>query len=102
MFIKKIEDFTCISCKKEVHGTGYTNHCPHCLSSLHVDVEPGDRKATCGGHMKPTHVSYETGEYHITHTCVVCGHTKKNKVQKEDTFDVVAQLAKDIAANTKI
>lgn len=102
MFIKKVEDFICVVCRKAVIGTGYTNHCPHCLSSLHVDIDPGDRKATCGGVMKPTNVSYETGKYYITHTCGTCGHTKKNRVQKEDDFDTVAKTAQDIAANTKI
>ncbi|MEK7061411.1 MAG: RNHCP domain-containing protein, partial [Patescibacteria group bacterium] len=43
-FVKKIEDFVCKVCGTKVKGTGYTNHCPNCLYSLHVDEEvPGDR-----------------------------------------------------------
>ena len=42
-FTRKVEDFTCEHCGREVHGNGYTNHCPHCLHSKHVDVNPGDR-----------------------------------------------------------
>ena len=26
-------------------GNGYTNHCPKCLWSKHVDINPGDRGA---------------------------------------------------------
>lgn len=29
-------------------GSDHRNHCPNCLSSLHVDDEPGDRAADCG------------------------------------------------------
>lgn len=34
-------------------GSEHRNHCPNCLSSLHVDIEPGDRAADCGGIMDP-------------------------------------------------
>ena len=34
-------------------GTQHRNHCPNCLSSLHLDIEPGDREADCGGIMDP-------------------------------------------------
>ena len=32
-------------------GSDHRNHCPNCLSSLHVDEEPGDRASDCGGIM---------------------------------------------------
>ncbi|MDD4027925.1 MAG: RNHCP domain-containing protein, partial [Bacilli bacterium] len=43
------ENFICEVCKKEVKSLGYTarDHCPYCLSSKHVDINPGDRKCTC-------------------------------------------------------
>ena len=50
-FIKVKEDFVCEHCGAEVKGDGYTNHCPKCLWSKHVDVHPGDRAAECGGMM---------------------------------------------------
>ena len=31
-------------------GTRHRNHCPNCLASVHLDDEPGDRAADCGGH----------------------------------------------------
>ncbi len=47
------EVFTCKVCGRlvtpEGAGSGHRNHCPNCLTSLHLDVEPGDRAADCGG-----------------------------------------------------
>jgi hypothetical protein len=48
-FQRTREDFTRERCRTFVKGGGYTNHCPECLWSKHVDVNPGDRQATCQG-----------------------------------------------------
>ena len=52
-----MESFSCANCVKEIHpdgaGSNHRNHCPYCLYSLHVDEEPGDRKASCHGKMEP-------------------------------------------------
>ena len=49
------DSFNCRVCSRLVTpggaGCEHRNHCPNCLSSLHVDVEPGDREADCGGIM---------------------------------------------------
>lgn len=41
------DPFTCKVCGRlctpENTGSQHRNHCPNCLSSLHVDIEPGDR-----------------------------------------------------------
>jgi len=37
-FSKKVENFTCEACGNKVKGSGYTDHCPNCLYSKHVDV----------------------------------------------------------------
>ena len=55
-FSKCVEDFTCEECGSPIEGNGYTNHCPNCLYSKHVDINPGDRKSTCGGIMAPIRV----------------------------------------------
>lgn len=94
LFERKIEDFTCEHCGYSVVGDGYTNHCPKCLWSKHVDVNPGDRHASCKGLMKPATVEKETGEYVLTHECVKCGHRKRNKVGKQDEFDQVIKIVK--------
>jgi len=91
-FIKKTEDFTCEHCNEEVTGDGYTNHCPKCLWSKHVDVDPGDRAATCGGLMKPAEYLKKSGEERIIHKCVTCGYTKNNRLSPDDCYDVLVSM----------
>jgi len=62
-FQKRKEDFTCGNCRLSVKGNGYTNHCPRCLWSLHVDVNPGDRSEVCRGMMRPIGVEIEKGGF---------------------------------------
>ena len=52
-FQKKVEDFVCEHCQTKNQEDGYTNHCPNCLWSRHVDINPGDRAEKCGGMMEP-------------------------------------------------
>lgn len=85
-FIKNEEDFVCEHCGFAVAGNGYTNHCPHCLWSKHVDVNPGDRAAECGGMMRPDKLILEKGEFEIWHICDVCGHQKQNRTAKDDNL----------------
>ena len=93
-FIKVVENFACIHCGSEVRGMGYTNHCPQCLWSRHVDVEPGDRAAACGGAMEPVAVEGASPHYTIVHRCLVCGVEKRNAVSPRDDADVVIAIAK--------
>jgi len=88
-FQRNREDFVCEHCGYEVKGNGYTNHCPGCLYSKHVDINPGDRAAQCRGLMEP--VGVETGKkgYLILHRCLVCGVIKKNKSAPEDSFEAI-------------
>jgi hypothetical protein len=83
MFIKNTEDFKCEHCGHEVKGNGFTNHCPACLWSKHVDVNPGDRAAKCGGMMRPIRVELEKQDYIIIHECQKCGHSKRNKMNSD-------------------
>lgn len=96
MFKKFIEDFTCEKCGNKVVGNGFTNHCPKCLWSKHVDVEPGDRASNCDGLMKPIRVEKEGEEYKITHKCIVCNHEKRNKSNVEDDFNELVNLSNQI------
>jgi len=96
-FQKTVEDFVCEKCGAEVKGDGYTNHCPNCLWSKHVDVHPGDRAAACGGIMKPIKVSAKKDVFVITHRCVVCGHEKNNEARDGDNRDVLFHIAKEVA-----
>ena len=65
MFQKNVEDFVCGNCGGEVVGNGYTNHCPKCLWSKHVDINPGDRAEKCGGMMKPISVIKTKGDFSL-------------------------------------
>ncbi len=92
-FKKTVEDFTCEHCGAHVKGDGYTNHCPQCLWSKHVDVEPGDRAAACGGMMRPVILEGSTGTYRIIQHCGRCGISRPIGVSKRDDMEAVLALA---------
>ncbi|OJI08778.1 MAG: RNHCP domain-containing protein, partial [Candidatus Vogelbacteria bacterium CG10_big_fil_rev_8_21_14_0_10_49_38] len=83
-FQKRVEDFVCGHCGAAVTGNGFTNHCPVCLYSRHVDIYPGDRAEICGGLMKPIAVALKRGRYVITHQCQKCGEERPNEAAPED------------------
>lgn len=91
-FTKNIEDFTCAHCGAVVFGNGYTNHCPKCLWSRHVDNNPGDRAANCGGMMEPISVESSGNGFIITHKCSVCGHTRRQHASENDDIDEIIKL----------
>jgi len=96
-FIKKIEDFVCENCGIKVTGTGYTNHCPKCLFSKHVDVNPGDREETCGGLMPAIDFEVVKGKYVLIHKCEKCGEVRKNKFSENDDINTLLSLSQAIA-----
>jgi DNA-directed RNA polymerase subunit RPC12/RpoP len=96
-FQKRVEDFVCLQCGKPVSGSGFTNHCPHCLYSQHVDIHPGDRNASCKGLMEPIGVTEKAGEWVILQKCVRCGHERKQHTATNDDFDAILALAKKTA-----
>ena len=92
-FKRTTENFICEKCGFAVEGDGYTNHCPKCLWSKHVDIHPGDRAENCSGLMKPIKIEMKSGEYIIVHECQNCLHLKRNKVQKIDDFDQIIKIS---------
>ena len=81
-FTRIDEGFTCAWCGLEVKPLGRTcrNHCPRCLCSLHLDVNPGDRASGCGGLMKPIAVETDPRRgYIVVHRCETCGAIRRNK-----------------------
>ena len=92
-FKKKIEDFVCGNCGFEVKGNGFTNHCPKCLYSKHVDIFPGDRAEDCGGLMKPIFANESGGEWSIMHECVKCHKQQKNVISPDDDFDEIVKIS---------
>lgn len=97
LFQKNVEDFTCGRCSFFVEGSGYTNHCPKCLWSKHVDVNPGDRLEKCGGMMEPVFVEKGSEGYDIIHICVLCGKKRSNKASELDDFETLIGVAKRVA-----
>ncbi len=92
-FARNIEDFICMNCGAHVKGNGYTDHCPVCLYSMHVDINPGDRKCTCLGVMKPVRSSLDrAGSFTIEYVCTKCGARKRVKAAPNDSKDVLMAL----------
>ncbi|OGY78453.1 MAG: hypothetical protein A3B74_02020 [Candidatus Kerfeldbacteria bacterium RIFCSPHIGHO2_02_FULL_42_14] len=94
-FQRRKEDFVCEYCHTVVIGDGYTNHCPQCLVSKHVDIFPGDRAANCGGRMNVAAIDFQDGEYILIHECVRCRHRKNNKVSPRDSFHTLFALIQE-------
>lgn len=85
-FSKNDAGFICENCGKKVEPLGYTsrNHCPFCLCSLHVDVNPGDRANPCHGILRPVQVVPDAKRgYIIVHRCEKCGEIVRNKAAHE-------------------
>lgn len=91
-FQRQIEDFVCEKCGKEVKGDGYTDHCPRCLRSKHVDVNPGDRRSKCNGLMEPIGVEVKSDKYIIHYRCVKCRFEHRIKSAPDDNFDDIIKL----------
>jgi len=96
-FQKRVEDFTCEKCGEQVRGNGYTNHCPHCLWSKHVDVHPGDRAESCCGMMEPKAIEGASPEYTIQHRCTRCSMERRNTVDATDDRTAVIGIAQNKA-----
>ena len=83
------ESFICRNCGYPVvpagAGSDHRNHCPNCLCSVHLDIEPGDRESDCGGLMEPVAVWVrKNGEWAIIHRCRQCGAFSSNRVAADD------------------
>jgi hypothetical protein len=101
-FIRTKENFVCQNCGEFVLGDGYTNHCPECLWSRHVDRFPGDRAANCGGMMQPIDILVTgSSKFSITHRCVSCGFERVNKAQREDRIETIIMLASLIGSQVE-
>jgi RNHCP domain len=77
-----------------VKGDGYTNHCPVCLWSKHVDNNPGDRQNECQGSMKPIEAFFKKQSWYIKHKCQKCNEKKVIKFNKKDNLDVLEKILK--------
>lgn len=101
-FTKNDSSFICAHCGREVEPLGYSsrNHCPHCLWSLHVDINPGDRECGCGGGMEAVGALPDPRRgYIIIHRCTRCGEVRRcraahdAKVQPDNIRLIIALTA---------
>lgn len=90
------EEFLCLHCGKKVSKLGYSSrdHCPYCLYSLHVDINPGDRKNDCNGLLKPIDIEKYKDTYKIIYKCEKCHELHKNIMANDDDFDEIIKLTK--------
>ncbi|MDR0741585.1 MAG: RNHCP domain-containing protein [Rickettsiales bacterium] len=94
-FTRTIEDFNCAHCGAVVKGSGYTNHCPKCLWSRDVDINPGDRAGTCFGMMRPISAAPEGDHYIITHKCEKCGKIRRQRASDDDDINAIIAISSD-------
>jgi DNA-directed RNA polymerase subunit RPC12/RpoP len=82
-------------CGKSVNSLGYTSrdHCPYCLHSIHIDINPGDRKNTCLGDLEPIDIEKYRDSYKIVYKCKKCGITHKNIMANDDDFEKIIKLS---------
>lgn len=81
------EGFLCAHCGAQVApltNGSVRNHCPSCLWSLHVDVQPGDRASDCGGALEPVGVEPGSKGWVLVHRCTCCGARRRNRAALDD------------------
>lgn len=92
-FIRNKENFICKNCNQAVEGNGYTNHCPNCLYSKHVDRYPGDRQESCLGLMSPIDIITKGGEAkYVVHICNFCKVIKRNILSEQDSMQAIIDI----------
>lgn len=97
-FTMRDEEFICKNCNKKVQPLKYTarDHCPYCLYSLHVDINPGDRQNKCQGLLKPIGIEKFKDTYKIIYQCEKCNQHHKNIMAKDDSIDEIIRLSHNI------
>ena len=96
-FTMRDEAFRCENCQKKVSILSYSarDHCPYCLYSKHVDVNPGDRLCNCHGLLKPIGIEKFKHTYKILYQCQTCKKKHKNIMAKDDNMEQIIQLSKN-------
>lgn len=94
-FTMRDESFICENCGKRVNTLNYTarDHCPYCLYSKHVDINPGDRANTCLGLLKPIGIEKFKNTYKIIYKCNKCNQEHKNIIANDDDMDEIIRLS---------
>jgi DNA-directed RNA polymerase subunit RPC12/RpoP len=96
---KMIDDaFICDVCGKEVLPLNVSarDHCPYCLCSKHVDINPGDRLNPCKGVLRPVGIDKYKETFKIVYKCDKCGQMHRNIMAIDDDFDMILEVAKNV------
>ena len=93
-FVRNNEAFTCIACGQEVppHASSSRDHCNHCLTGQHVDINPGDRLNDCRGVMEPIGLQTKSGKTKIVYRCRKCHEQVFNVVAPDDDQALITEL----------
>ena len=88
--------FICANCQQNVNPIkkgSIRNHCPHCLCSIHVDNNIGDRQSDCGGLMPPIGLFYHSQKgYQLVQQCKTCGKIHRNILADDDNRNLIYSL----------
>lgn len=89
------EEFICENCGKNVSKSNYTarDHCPYCLYSKHVDINPGDRLNNCLGLLNPIGIEKFKNTYKIIYKCEKCKKLHKNIMATDDNMNLIIDLS---------
>jgi len=89
------ESFTCENCHYEVNRLNYSarDHCPKCLYSKHVDINPGDRANSCLGLLEPIGIEKFKNTFKIIYKCKKCKQLHKNIIAVDDNIDLIINLS---------
>ena len=95
LFSKNDNFFTCEHCGKDVLPLNYTSrdHCPYCLYSKHVDINPGDRQNECKGLLEPIGIEKFKDTYKIVYKCEKCKELHKNIMANDDDMNLIIELS---------
>ncbi|MBR4231404.1 MAG: RNHCP domain-containing protein [Bacilli bacterium] len=95
---KMIDDgFVCEECHQKVEPLKVSarDHCPYCLCSKHVDINPGDRQNKCQGILKPISIDKFKDTYKIVYKCDKCKEIHRNIMAIDDDFDKILEVMKN-------
>ena len=89
------EKFKCHNCGYSVDKLNYTarDHCPYCLYSKHVDINPGDRMNECKGLLEPIGIEKFKDTYKIIYKCKKCNQMHKNIIANDDNMNLIIELS---------
>ena len=89
------EEFVCENCGEIVNKLKYSarDHCPFCLFSKHVDINPGDRANDCGGLLVPIDIEKYKNTYKIVYKCSKCNQIHKNIMAIDDNMEKIIDLS---------